>query len=118
MGVISDGRKETQMNKIEALGLQEFIEEDDIVINETVDTFKPDKKSFLKFVEKYGRDNDFYYVGDNTEKDFVAANALGWTTICLLDNGRNIHKQNDQLESLALPEHFIYSMKKLLLLLL
>ena len=36
---------------------------------------------------------NFYYIGDNVVKDFIAPNQLGWTTICLLDNGQNIHKQ-------------------------
>lgn len=49
----------------------------------------------LKCYEKYPNSElAFYYVGDNTEKDFLAPNDLGWTTVCLLDDGRNIHKQD------------------------
>jgi putative hydrolase of the HAD superfamily len=50
---------------------------------------------------------NYYYVGDNTSKDFVAPNRLGWTTICLLDDGRNIHKQDFSLPQDMLPQHKI-----------
>lgn len=33
-------------------------------------------------------------VSDNLKKDFIAPNALGWETVCPLDDGRNIHKQD------------------------
>lgn len=35
----------------------------------------------------------FMIIGNNVIRDFVAPNQLGWTTICLRDDGRNIHKQ-------------------------
>lgn len=41
----------------------------------------------------YPNASGFMYVGDNPKKDFIAPNALGWETVCLLDDGRNIHKQ-------------------------
>ena len=40
-------------------------------------------------------------------KDFVAPNHLGWITICLLDDGRNIHHQNFSLTQSMLPQHMI-----------
>jgi putative hydrolase of the HAD superfamily len=39
----------------------------------------------------------FAYVADNPMKDFVWPNRLGWTTVQLLDNGRNVHSQTIQL---------------------
>ncbi len=39
--------------------------------------------------------NAYYcYVGDNLSKDFVAPNQLGWDSICLIDHGNNIFKQD------------------------
>lgn len=98
MGIISDGRVETQNNKYNALGLSEWISPDLVLINEEQKYFKPNHWSFdrmmLKCFEK-GIDTDavFYYVADNPKKDFLAPNQLGWKTICLKDDGRNIHKQ-------------------------
>lgn len=94
LGIISDGRQTQQMNKVLALGLNRFVDEDDIVINEDRDRMKPDERSFRRFMDKYGPAADYFYVGDNTDKDFIAPNKLGWTSVCLLDDGRNIHKQN------------------------
>lgn len=94
LGIISDGRQTQQMNKVLALGLNRFVDDDDIVINEDRDRMKPDEWSFRRFMDKYGPDADYFYVGDNTDKDFIAPNKLGWTSVCLLDDGRNIHKQN------------------------
>lgn len=93
LGIISDGRVLTQMNKIKALGLLDYIKKEDVVINDIPERHKPDLESFRQFMTKYGPNNAFVYVGDNTKKDFRAPNHLGWTTVCLLDDGRNIHKQ-------------------------
>lgn len=122
MGIITDGREETQKNKIIALGLTEWISDDLVFINEEQKYFKPNHWSYdrmmLKCFEKSVEpDADFYYVGDNPEKDFLAPNELGWTSICLLDNdGKNIHKQNFDLPQEFLPKQIIISIKELLIL--
>lgn len=117
-GIISDGREITQKQKIEALGLSKWIEPESVFINEDKKYFKPNHWSFDRFMltcyEKYpNADLDFYYVGDNTDKDFLAPNELGWETICLLDDGRNIHKQIFDLSKEYLPKHTIKSMVEL-----
>ena len=120
MGIITDGREETQKNKIEALGLSEWISPDLIMINEEQKYFKPNHWSYdrmmLKCFEKgMAADAKFYYVGDNPEKDFLAPNELGWTSICLLDkDGKNIHKQDFDLQLNFLPKYKVESIKELL----
>lgn len=91
-GLITDGRCIQQQHKIEALGLNDYF--DDIVISEAFGSEKPNINNFKYFVEKYGSSYKYVYVGDNTSKDFEAPNKLGWTSICLLDNGVNIHPQS------------------------
>ena len=114
LGIISDGRRKQQENKIKALGLKAYIPKENMVVNEVKGRFKPDRQSFKFFMEKYGKDCDFWYVGDNTFKDFVAPNTLGWTTVCLIDDGSNIHKQNFQLESPFMPKLRIKLLSELL----
>ena len=70
--------------------------------------------SFQRFMDKYGKDSDFWYVGDNTAKDFVGPNTLEWTTVCLLDDGRNIHKQDFLQETIAMPQMRIKCLSELL----
>jgi putative hydrolase of the HAD superfamily len=57
----------------------------------------------------------FVYIGDNPKKDFYWANRLGWTTIMLLDNGRNIHHQAEVIASLENPHEYLaqYTIKHL-----
>ena len=119
MGIITDGRKETQRNKIEALGLEMWIPSEMVIINDDKKYFKPNHWSFdrmmLKCFEKYpDNDFDFYYLGDNIEKDFMAPNELGWETICILDDGRNIHKQDFTWEEIKLPKKTVSNIDKLI----
>lgn len=98
LAIITDGREITQMQKIDALGLTEWICEENIIINENPNHFKPNHWSFDRLMlycyEQYPDvDFSFCYVGDNPQKDFLAPNELKWKTICLLDDGKNIHKQ-------------------------
>ena len=99
IGLITDGRKITQWNKIKALKLERYINNVDCIISESFGYTKPSKEGYLYFQNKYPH-AEYYYIGDNVKKDFVAPNRLGWTTICLKDDGRNIHKQVEVAEEL------------------
>ena len=114
MGIVTDGRRTQQMNKIEAIGLEQYIDKEDVIINEVMDRHKPDRRSFRTFMEKYGKDCDYCFVGDNTRKDFLAPNTLGWTTICLLDDGRNIHQQSFDYDKIALPKVTVNTLSEII----
>jgi putative hydrolase of the HAD superfamily len=58
---------------------------------------------------------EYVYIADNTQKDFITPNKLGWTTICLLDKGQNIHKQNFELSNEYLPKFTINSFEEIIL---
>lgn len=107
LALITDGRAITQRNKITALGLYDFIDTLDIIISEEMGTEKTDKQNFKYFNDKYPSYKRFYYIGDNTAKDFYWANRLGWTTICITDDGRNIHKQNFEGDNTHLPCYIV-----------
>jgi len=119
MSIITDGRTETQRNKIEALNLSEWVSPELVLINEDKKYFKPNHWSFdrmmLKCYQKFPNSKfSFYYVGDNTEKDFQAPNELGWTSICLEDDGRNIHKQSFEIRKEYLPQYKVKSLRDIL----
>lgn len=114
MGIITDGRSTTQRNKIRSLRLNELIDEDNIIISEEFGSTKPNIRNFEYFMNKYPS-GSFTYVGDNPKKDFLAGNGLGWKTICLRDQGRNIHAQDFTLSKEYLPQIIIDSMEDLLL---
>lgn len=93
MGLITDGRSQQQRSKIDALKLENWISE--VLISEEFGSEKPNINNFKHFENLFGKAN-YYYIGDNIKKDFIAPNKLGWTTICLKDNGQNIHTQNKE----------------------
>lgn len=93
MALITDGRARTQRAKIEALGLNTYIAPDCIFISEEVGAEKISGEAMAAVVRMFPEASGFTYIGDNPAKDFYAANRLGWRTICLADDGRNIHAQ-------------------------
>lgn len=111
IGLITDGRSIQQRNKIKALGLTEYF--DDIVISEEFGSEKPNENNYKYYTKKYGNTLKYAYVGDNTKKDFVAPNKLGWTSICLLDNGKNIHSQSFDLNTEKAPTFTINNLTKI-----
>lgn len=107
MALVTDGRSITQRNKISALGLENIFEK--VVISEEINSEKPSSKNFEILIdENY---NSYVYIADNPKKDFFAPNKLGWETICLLNNGKNIHKQDFQQMDLFIPKNKISSFK-------
>lgn len=76
--LITDGRSQTQRNKIKAAGLYSFFDDSDILISEETghDKYEPD--NFLYIMKKYEGAEEFHYVGDNPKKDFLHPSKLGW----------------------------------------
>lgn len=107
IGMITDGRSITQRNKIEAVGIETFF--DDIIISEEFGSDKLNENNF----EYFHKNNSYqyYYIGDNTSKDFFNPNRLGWTSICIADLGYNIHKQDFNIEEIYLPQFKVDSLK-------
>lgn len=108
LGLISDGRSITQRNKLKALNIEHFF--DKIVISEEFGSTKPNSQNFEIFINQ--KTQSYYYIGDNINKDFLIPNSLGWYSICLIDGGKNIHKQNFTLEKEYLPHYTIKSLKE------
>ncbi len=106
IALITDGRSVQQRNKIAALGLDHWIAGEDIIISEETGSEKPAETNYRWVMERHPEAERFVYVGDNPAKDFIAPNRLGWTTVCLLDNGENIHPQRfDDAPPLAQPQY-------------
>lgn len=90
IAIITDGRSITQRLKIHALGLSKI----PAYISEDFNASKPSTLMYNRVMEDIPAKR-YCYIGDNPAKDFIAPNALGWTTVGVLDNGRNIHSQNN-----------------------
>lgn len=112
MCLLTDGRSVTQRNKIEALGLYRWFTQEDILISEEFGHGKPSIECYQHFLGRYP-DAQFTVIGDNPTKDFLTPNKFGWTTICFLDDGQNIHKQDYEVTKEYLPKHRIYTISQL-----
>ena len=89
LALITDGRLETQRNKVEALGLSHLF--DEIVYTDALgqEYRKPSEVSFRNVMDRFSLvGQDCAYVGDNSTKDFVAPNRLGWFTVQVKRRGR------------------------------
>lgn len=110
IGLVTDGRSITQRNKIKAVGIDHLF--DKVVISEEFGSSKPDLKNFQFFMTE--KDCQYYYIANDTKKDFIAPNRLGWTSICLMDGGEDIHKQDFNLEKDYLPQHCVTNLHEVI----
>ena len=111
IGIITDGRSTTQRAKLESLGILEYI--DKIIISEEIGSEKPSLANF-KAIENALSGKQYYYFADNLKKDFIAPNVLGWKSVALIDNGKNIHFLSDMdLDQQFLPQYYIIDFREL-----
>lgn len=91
LGAISDGYLGVQERKVTALGLADLL--DEIVLTDTWgrEFWKPHPRGFEEMARRLGVEHTACaYVADNLAKDFLAPNALGWTTVCV-DRSERVH---------------------------
>ncbi len=112
MSLITDGRSITQRNKLKALGIDYLFKS--IVISEEVNSEKPSEVNYRLVMNDQLPEN-FIYIADNPQKDFITPNKLGWTSICILDRGQNVHSQNFDLQKDFLPQFIINSFQEIIL---
>lgn len=102
VAVLTDGRSITQRLKLKSLGLGHL----PCYISEEWMSEKPEIKRFVAIEEQWPNSR-YVYVGDNILKDFIAPNSLGWLTLGLRDDGRNIYPQNINVQRDCLPSYWI-----------
>lgn len=114
LGLITDGTHTVQRKKVTALALEPHFHE--IVYTDALGDdrayFKPHPMAFERVAAAIGAPGDRYvYVGDNPTKDFVAPNAMGWTTVQIVRDG-GIHDVTKVVEGGA-AQHRITSLTEL-----
>jgi HAD superfamily hydrolase (TIGR01549 family) len=98
IGIITDGRPEGQKNKIDALELEDLI--DDVIVTDElggVQFRKPCDLAFRLLVKRWKiYFADVVYVGDNPKKDFQAPHQLGMKTI-YYNNPNGLYGKTDSI---------------------
>ena len=118
LGLITDGHAATQHAKIAALALEpRFVE---IIATGALGPdrtyHKPHPKSFEMMQAALAVSGDrLVYIGDNLAKDFLAPNALGWTTVWIdrpSHRAQRIHKHREAAPGGA-PHHVVHDLRDL-----
>jgi putative hydrolase of the HAD superfamily len=92
--LISDGRSNSQRNKLKALGIENFF---DAVFISGETGFGKKMPASYDVIERDFPAEKYYFVGDNPAKDFVIPLQRGWQCYGLLNDGRHIHPQTPEL---------------------
>lgn len=115
IGMITDGRCVTQINKYKALGLEKYILESDFLVSEATGADKNSPKPFERMMLLHPDETNWVYIGDNPAKDFHWPNVFGWTTIEIANPPRLcIHPQTIEVEELWKPRHIVDELPKAL----
>lgn len=112
LGIITDGYKETQLKKIEALRCRDIF--DEIIITDELgrEFWKPNEKAYKLMAKRLKVNFDeMIYVGDNEEKDFKGANNLGIITF-KIERREGIYK-NMKSEKEYIPKYIIKDIKSI-----
>ncbi len=82
LGLITDGERNVQWQKIKALNLEGYL--DIIVVTDDygLECWKPSIYPFKMVEERLKVEGEqIVYVGDNPSKDFIGARKIGWQTV-------------------------------------
>lgn len=113
VAVLTDGRSVTQRLKLKALGLADW----PAYISEDYGSTKPHQARFKAVQADYPAQY-YVYVADNVQKDFLGCNPLGWISVGMRGNQRNLYSQSLQGQPIsALPAHWVNSWQELISLL-
>ena len=109
MGILTNGPGEHQTKKIRKLGLQQWIDEEHVVISGNCGMVKPEKRIFDYTRETMGLgDAEIWYVGDSYEKDILGAAVAGWKTIWINREKKELTK------GMVQPDQMVYDEEELL----
>ena len=108
LGIITNGPAQHQWDKINALGIKEWIPVEHIFISGEQGVAKPEKEIFELAEKKMSlQPDEICYVGDSYENDMEGAKRAGWKTIWF--NHRN-HKITGETE----PDYTVRSESELI----
>lgn len=110
VAVLTDGRTVTQKLKLASLGLSHW----PVYISEDYGSSKPAPDRF-QVIQRDFPAEQYVYVADNVQKDFLGCKPLGWLCIGMRGNDRNIHSQLTLgLPEAALPDYWVNSWEELI----
>jgi putative hydrolase of the HAD superfamily len=111
LGVITEGLRVKQAEKIVRLGVLRWLDRDAVFISDEVGISKPNRKLFLRACQAVAvRPESVLYVGDHPRNDVAAAHAAGLRTVRFRSPGGKHSGQPDEVS----PDYAITSLTELL----
>lgn len=111
LGIVTNGPAQHQWDKVNALGVKQWIPEDHIFISGDLGVAKPDVEIFDTALQKLQVQKDeVCYVGDSFENDMAGAKHAGWKAIWYNHRG---HKAAENVE----PDYVVENEEELIRLL-
>ncbi len=113
-GILTDGFLVTQNKKIEGLSLRDRCR--NILCTDAYgrERWKPHRHAFELMQKSLDVPHEkIAYIGDNPAKDFVAPNALGWTTIQVARGAGGVHLRNAVAEG-GTPQYQVASLEEVI----
>jgi putative hydrolase of the HAD superfamily len=108
--ILTDGRATTQRRKIAALGCDDAAF---VSVSEECGLTKTDAKRWIALEATVGGSR-FCYIGDNPAKDFLLPKLLGWDTVMLKSDEKNVHAQDLPADERYHPHRTVTSLDELL----
>lgn len=112
MVLITDGRSNSQRNKIKALQIENVF--DQIYISGETGFGKKDPETYDDLNQKYPGYH-FIFVGDNPRKDFFQPLRHGWQCMGIRNDGRHIHSQDEELIKQVPSVTFVHRLSEIIL---
>jgi putative hydrolase of the HAD superfamily len=112
LGIITDGYKITQRNKLKALNIDKYF--DCVIVTDELgkEYWKPHRKSYDITKDILGIEyEEMIYVGDNIIKDFITPNKLGINTV-LISREEGIYSDIEiEIEEIYKPNHYVTTLR-------
>ena len=111
LGIVTNGPTQHQWNKVNALGVEQWIPKEHILISGEIGIAKPDTGIFAAELGRLDlQKEDVCYVGDSFENDIVGAKGAGWKAVWYNHRG---HQATEEV----MPDYIVKSEDELITLL-
>ncbi|KAB8137470.1 HAD family hydrolase [Gracilibacillus oryzae] len=99
IAILTNGEQNHQMMKVNQLGLERWVQKDNIFVSGAIGHSKPSPEVFQHIEDKLQLDKEeTVYIGDSYENDIVGAKQAGWKAIWLNHRQRKINDQKWQAD--------------------
>lgn len=111
LGIVTNGPTQHQWDKVNALGVEQWIPKEHILISGEIGIAKPDTGIFAAELGRLDlQKEDVCYVGDSFENDIVGAKGAGWKAVWYNHRG---HRATEEV----MPDYIVKSEDELITLL-